>query len=164
MVAACAVSPDAGPKSARYPSRVPPNLRFADLSMEELRDLYCEASLVVIPMLRNPLGAGGTVAGEARACGTPLIVSHTSYLSGLAEKGLAVGVAPGDPADLRRAIVAMLDDAPGRAELAQRSRRALLDINATPAVLATWHRYLRATFGVADVGATRPRAEVSGTG
>ncbi len=119
----CAVSPDARTASASMPEPVPANMTFVDLSIEELRDLYRRADLVVIPTLANDIDAGGSTAVEAKACGCPVVTSGQGMFLTWAEQGLIRVAETGSADDLRRVLNELLADPGAAAELRRRARQ-----------------------------------------
>ncbi|MDE8347121.1 MAG: glycosyltransferase family 4 protein [Acidocella sp.] len=79
------------------------------LPFPDLRTLYAQARLVVIPLVET-LNAGGISAVlEAAAMGKPMIVTHTAMLNDILKHGeTCLTVPPGDPQALRDAIGAVL--------------------------------------------------------
>lgn len=88
------------------------------LSAEEIVRLYAEATLAVVPSLYEGFGLP---AGEAMACGVPLVSTSGGALPEVVgDAGLLVP--PGDPEALAAAIAALLDDPERRIDLALRGR------------------------------------------
>ncbi|MFI2810723.1 glycosyltransferase family 4 protein [Microbulbifer sp. JSM ZJ756] len=94
-------------------------VRFeSGISNEQMAGYYASASLVVCPSLYEGFGLP---AGEAMACGTPVISSNGGALPEVVgDAGLLVPA--GDNKALATAIASLLGDASLRAELATRGR------------------------------------------
>ncbi len=74
-------------------------------TMEEFRDLYRWADVVVVPMVRN-LYSGITVALEAASMGVPVVASHTGGIPTYFEADEVLFVEPQNPGVLRQAVLA----------------------------------------------------------
>ena len=74
---------------------------YSDLSESEIVNLYSSSQLAVIPSLYEGFGFG---AGEAMACGVPLISTHSGGLKEVVGEA-AIEVKPGDSDDLTTAIL-----------------------------------------------------------
>jgi len=75
----------------------------------ELRELYRQAKLVVIPLADTAHGSGHTVLMENMALGKILIVSASRSMRGYLEDGVnAISVPVGDPGALRKALQSVL--------------------------------------------------------
>ncbi len=125
----CAVSPNFSDRTpVTMPDPVPDTMSFGHLEFDELRDLYQQADVTVIPLLDNDYSAGLTVLMEASACGAPVIMTRTP---GLAERfvddDLVVGVPPGDVEALRSAITDVLADPDAARRRAERARDRILE-------------------------------------
>lgn len=92
---------------------------------EVLARLYSGATLVVNPSL----GEGfGLPAVEAAACGAPLVLSDLpAHRESLGDAALYVP--PGDTAALAEALLRLLDDDEGRADLARRGRQRVAGLS-----------------------------------
>lgn len=55
----------------------PPNVRVGAFDYRELRDLYAESAVVVVPLMKVDFQAGITTILEAMAMGKPIVVTHT---------------------------------------------------------------------------------------
>lgn len=76
-----------------------------------LRQLYSEASFVVVPLLDVTYACGYAVIAEAMAMGKAVIATRTGAPSDLIEDGVSgLYVPPGDVAALREAIARLLAD------------------------------------------------------
>lgn len=106
----CAFSPNASAKTkVSMPESVPENMEIRYFEFSELRDLYRSADIVVVSLLKNDYSAGLTVLMEAMACRRPIIMTRNSGLpEELINKGLIVGVEPGDSKGMQLAIQDLL--------------------------------------------------------
>ncbi|MCM2280118.1 MAG: glycosyltransferase [Oligoflexia bacterium] len=90
----------------------------------ELQAYYHASELLVLPSI-NKAEAFGLVQVEAMACGKPIVATRLD--SGVTEVGVegvtGLQVAAGDPADLARAIDAILGDEARRLEMGRAARR-----------------------------------------
>lgn len=113
---------------------LPQNFRAERCSYRELRRLYAESQVLVLPLHENEYAAGVTALYEAMAMECPAIVSGTTGLQGLVEDGVdGIVVPPGDPAALRDAIQTLLTDPDRARQLGQTGRRLIenrININA----------------------------------
>jgi glycosyltransferase involved in cell wall biosynthesis len=92
----------------------------------EIRDLFREAAVVVVPVKDVPQPSGQSVTLQAMACGRPVVLSRTRGLwepEALKDGENIVLVEPGDPDELTRCVRGLLDD-PGRAVAIGRAARA----------------------------------------
>ncbi len=98
MVVICGWLTDAN--AAQYKNlRVPRNP-----SMQEFRDLYQWADVVVVPMIAN-LYSGITVALEATSLGVPVVSSNTGGIPTYFTEDEMIYVPPSDPAALRDRVL-----------------------------------------------------------
>jgi glycosyltransferase involved in cell wall biosynthesis len=92
----------------------------------EIRDLFRQAAVVVVPVKDVPQPSGQSVTLQAMACGRPVVLSRTQGLwepEALRNGDNVVLVPPGDPAELARCVRDLLDDT-DRAEAIGRTARA----------------------------------------
>jgi len=82
----------------------------SELSESEIVNLYSSAEIAVIPSLYEGFGFG---AGEAMACGVPLISTHSGGLKEVVGKA-AIEVKPRDSEDISDAIVDLFSNADKR--------------------------------------------------
>lgn len=88
----------------------------------ELRDLYRNASCVVVPLKSGLQPSGQSVTLQAMACGTPVVLSRTPGLfdaARLRDGEQLLLVDPGDPAALRAAVDGIVKDPSLRTHLAE---------------------------------------------
>lgn len=103
---------------------VPPNVRVAKFTQFELRQLYADAALVVMPLFDVTFQAGVTAILEAMAMERAVICSRTPGQTDVIVEGeTGVYVPPGDAPALRAAIVRLLADADETARLGRAGRR-----------------------------------------
>jgi glycosyltransferase involved in cell wall biosynthesis len=120
-VKVCAVSPNATVKQSRFPNPMPGNMTAQHYDWPDLRQLYRDANVVAISLLQNQYSAGLTVLMEALACRRPVVMTRTTGLAEqLIDRGVVVGVEPGDAAGMRQAIEHLLNNPEQAEALAQR--------------------------------------------
>ena len=89
-----------------------------DVPIHELRTLYRQSSVQIIPLLDTKFSSGQTVMLENMALGRAVIVTKTASTCDYIEDGItAIMVAPGDPDALRRVLVEILEDPPRRQQI-----------------------------------------------
>jgi len=88
------------------------------ISTERMVELYATATLAVVPSLYEGFGLP---AGEAMACGVPVVASTGGGLSEVVGDA-GVTAPPGDHAELARGIRALLEDPDRRERMGQRGR------------------------------------------
>jgi glycosyltransferase involved in cell wall biosynthesis len=94
----------------------PPNVDVRRLGFVDLRQLYADSSIVVMPLQETDFQAGITTILEAMAMARPVICTRTTGQTDVIVDGATgIYVPPDDPAALRDAIVSLLDD-PDRAD------------------------------------------------
>ncbi len=125
----CFASPNKTAKTRfTMPDPIPENFTFEPLEFADLRNLYQEADLLVLPLLHNRYSAGLTTLFEAIACGAPVIVSQTpGMIQELVDEDLIVGVPPGDHQALRAAVEQSLANPEMTAERADQARKVVLE-------------------------------------
>lgn len=131
---------------------VPDNVEIRQLGFADLRQLYADADLVVLPLFDAVFQAGITTILEAMAMERPVICSQSPGQTDVIvhqENGLYVP--PGDVEALRSAIVEVLND-PARAREMGRSGRELVEEHCDVAVYAR-----RMARHVLDAVSTRAR-------
>jgi glycosyltransferase involved in cell wall biosynthesis len=102
---------------------LPPNVEMRSWgSYANLRQLYAESRVVVVPLAR-PIISGITVALEGMAMGKPVILTRNPYVEGFIEDGVTgFHVEPGNPVALRERIQWLLEH-PQEAEAMGRRAR-----------------------------------------
>jgi glycosyltransferase involved in cell wall biosynthesis len=102
----------------------PPNVDVRRLGFVDLRQLYAESSLVVMPLQDTDFQAGITTILEAMAMARPVICTRTTGQTDTIVDGqTGIYVRPDDPRTLRDAIVSLLDDPDRAARLGHAARR-----------------------------------------
>jgi glycosyltransferase involved in cell wall biosynthesis len=104
-----------------------PNVSFVGrLSYKELRDLYAEATIVVVPLKPADYPSGITAIYEAMAMGKPLIASRTGTSCNFIRHGEdGILVDPQNPVELGNALSALWNDEPARDALGAAARKRL---------------------------------------
>ena len=107
--------------------RLPDNVVLKKgINSVELRDLYRQAAVVVVPLQNVDWPAGVTSLFEGQACGRPVVVSASAGILDSIEPGAAATVPCGDPRALREEILRLIRDPAAAAELGRRGRAAVL--------------------------------------
>ncbi|MCY6490457.1 glycosyltransferase family 4 protein [Leptolyngbya sp. GGD] len=115
-----------------FPKVIPANMEARYYDFAELRQLYRDADIVVVPVVNHTYSAGSTVVLEAMACCKPVVLTSTpGRNTALRDEGVVRGVPVGDAASLRAAIVSLLNNPQEAAALAQRGHEKVLRENAT---------------------------------
>jgi len=111
-------------RTAKYlPQVMPENMTNQKYSWLELIELYRSADLVVVCLKDNTAAAGVTVLLEGMCCQKPIICTRTAGLREYLQNEQAVmTIEPGNAAELRNAIVYLLDRPE---ETRKRGKRAL---------------------------------------
>lgn len=123
-VVIAAASPWSKQSDSSEGAALPANVERTSLSLFELRQLYADAELVVMPLVDTEFQAGVTTILEAMAMGRSVVCSRTRGQTDVLTDGVTgVYVPPGDAAALRAAIVRLLAD-PGEAERIGAAARA----------------------------------------
>jgi glycosyltransferase involved in cell wall biosynthesis len=116
---------------------LPGNVEVRRLSLFELRQLYAEAALVVMPLVDVDFQAGITTILEAMSMGHAVVCTRTpGQTDTIIDGETGVYVPPGDASALRAAIVRLLDDDREADRLGRNARewavaRADIDVYAT---------------------------------
>lgn len=129
QVKVCFASPNQTAKTRfTMPDPVPDNFEFRHLEFPELRALYQQADLVVLPLIENRYSAGLTTLFEAIACGTPVVVTESpGIIQSLIDEGLVLGVSPGDASAMRLAVEKSLTDPDAALTRAAAARTAIME-------------------------------------
>jgi hypothetical protein len=115
-VVIAAASPWSKRTSAVADRPAPANVSVCKLNLFELRQLYADALFVVMPLHDVEFQAGVTTILEAMSMAKAVVCTRTAgQTDTIVDDVTGVYVPPKDPAALRAAIVALLDD-PARAE------------------------------------------------
>ena len=102
---------------------IPPNVEVAAFDLFALRQVYADASFVVVPLQETDFQAGITTILEAMSMGKAVVCTRTAGQTDTivdGENGLYVP--PGDPEALRAAITRLLDDPAEAARLGAAGR------------------------------------------
>jgi glycosyltransferase involved in cell wall biosynthesis len=105
-------SKDAAAMSRTFPKELPHNMSRRFYEWTELLQLYRDADIVVVSCHENKYAAGVQSLMEAMACNKPVIATTTAGLKGNFSESI-LGVRPGNPSEMREAIVGLLNDSPG---------------------------------------------------
>lgn len=152
----CAMSPNALPKSSRWPEELPANMTIAPLGWQEFRQAYREAAVVVVPLVHNLFSAGSTVVMEAMACRRPVVMTEIPGVAqDLAARDLLVTVPPGDASALRSALVHLLENPELAEGYAERGHAAVLEDHTLEIVM---HQLASRLGALRGVGPSRGRA------
>jgi glycosyltransferase involved in cell wall biosynthesis len=94
-----------------FPKVLPPNMSRRFYEWTDLLQLYRDADVVVVSLLKSDVTSGVTTLLEAMACQCPVVVSRTVGLSNYLEPvGTLTQVEVGDRAALRQAILDLLQN------------------------------------------------------
>jgi glycosyltransferase involved in cell wall biosynthesis len=127
----------------RVPAAMPANVTVGMRDSCGLRELYAQAAVVVVPLIRNDFQAGVTTILEAMAMAKAVIVTATEGQRDVVVAGeTGVLVPPEDPAALRYEIRRLLDDEGERARLGANARAAVLARFDLPIYAERLHRHL----------------------
>ena len=97
-----------------------------NIPFTELRDLYRDARIVVVPLFENSYGAGLNVLLEAMAMAKPLIVSETTGVCNYILQGeTGLYVSPGNSDELREQLLILWEDSDKRRHLSSNARQAI---------------------------------------
>lgn len=134
----------------RLPNVMPANISTGMRNPRELRTLYSEAAVVVVPLIRNDFQAGITTILEAMAMAKPVIVTATEGQRDVVVHGeTGVLVPPDDPAALRSEIVRLMADQDERRRLGGNARAAVLAEFDLPLYAKRLHEHLVDVAGMA---------------
>jgi glycosyltransferase involved in cell wall biosynthesis len=102
----------------------PANVEIVRLDQFDLRQLYAEATLVVVPVAETDFQAGITAILEGMSMGLPVICTRTEGQTDTIRDGeTGVYVPPGDVAALRQAVEELLADPDRRQRIGEAARR-----------------------------------------
>jgi glycosyltransferase involved in cell wall biosynthesis len=105
-------------------ANLPPNVEVCRLGFADLRQLYADAAVVVMPLHDVEFQAGVTTILEAMSMGKAVICSRTAGQTDvIVDQQNGIYVPPGDAPALRAAIVALLDEPDRAASLGAAARR-----------------------------------------
>ncbi len=107
---------------------LPPNVCVKQYGYAELRTLYSESAIVVVPLKQNDFQAGITVILEAMAMGRPVITTQTDGMApGLINEENCLLTPAGDANALRSAISRLLENPSEAKRMGDRGRETLLN-------------------------------------
>ncbi len=107
--------------------QVPANVTLRKgLSSVELRELYRNAAVVVVPLMNVDWPAGVTSLFEAQACGRPVVISASEGILDSLDEGAAVRVPCGDAQALREAVLRLIANPAEAAAIAAKGRASAL--------------------------------------
>ena len=127
---------------------IPPNVVVDAYDLFHLRQLYADASLVVVPLQQTDFQAGITTILEAMAMGKAVVCTRTAGQTDTIIDGTSgVYVPPGDVAALRAAIVRLVDDRASAAALGTAARQWVAEhadidvyVDRLAAIVGIWAR------------------------
>jgi glycosyltransferase involved in cell wall biosynthesis len=165
---ACVVIAAASPWSKRSDSTqgqiIPPNVEVRKFSQYELRQLYADSRLLVMPLENVEFQAGVTALLEAMAMARAVVCSRTpGQTDVVTENENGRYVLPGDPTALRAAIVDLLEHPAEAARLGQGGRRTIEHEMSLDHYVERLATIVRETIAEADntlLPAPRPREEL----
>ena len=96
----------------------------SNLSEEEIVDIYRTSQIAVIPSLYEGFGFG---AGEAMACGTPLISTDSGGLKDVIGDS-AIKIASGSIEEIENTIISLFQDPEKREQLSLKGRNRMEDL------------------------------------
>ena len=141
------------------PDRLPANVTWepadwyqALLSDDDVRQLYRQAAVVVVPVKDVPQPSGQSVTLQAMACGRPVVLSRTRGLwapETLRDGENVVLAPPGNAAELARSVRGVLDEEARGAAIGSAARESVLRD-------ATVEAYARRLFEVCRLAIERP--------
>lgn len=109
-------------------AEIPENVTVQRFSQYELRNVYAECDLVVMPLYNVNFQAGVTAILEAMAMEKPVICTRTPGQTDVVVEGKTGRyVPPGDPHALRTAILDLLDQTETAREMGYAGRERVLD-------------------------------------
>ena len=109
----CAFSPNRTASKRTFPEIMPKNMYCGFYEWCDLVQLYRDADLVVLPLLKNNYQAGLSTLFEAMACERPVIISRSpkaGIINQLIDSGIVTGVKAGDSVELKQAIEKLLNN------------------------------------------------------
>lgn len=109
----CAFSPNRTASKRTFPEIMPKNMSCSFYEWCDLVQLYRDADLVILPLLKNNYQAGLSTLFEAMACRKPVIITRSpkaGIINQLIDSGSVTGVKTGDYVELRQAIEKLLNN------------------------------------------------------
>lgn len=130
----------------RLPAMMPANVSFAPRSPRELRELYAQAEVVVVPLIPNDFQAGVTTILEAMAMAKPVVVTATDGQRDVVVDGETGLLVPAHDAQALRAQLQRLLANPAEcSRLGANARAAVLAQFDLPIYAAALYRHLAET-------------------
>ena len=118
--------------------------------------------ILAFPSIRRE--SFGRIAAEAQACGVPVVASRVGGIpETLIENVSGVLIEPGDVAKWSDALVALVDDAPRRADMGAAGRAQACERFSGPRIAAEFGRILGAATGPRDGSLTASARRAPGT-
>jgi glycosyltransferase involved in cell wall biosynthesis len=106
---------------------IPANVTLVrGVSNGELRELYRNAAVAVVPLANVDFPAGITALLEAQACGRPVVVTASEGIVDALDQESVVAVPCGDAAALRAAVLRLIERPDEAARLGERGRARVL--------------------------------------
>jgi len=143
-----------------------PNVEIVRVSgIREQHALYDWADLIVVPLRPNTHASGITVMLEAAALGKPMVVTRVGALDDYFDDDAVSYVEPFDPAGLRNAVDALMDDPARALRQAQAACAQLRERDLTTQHFARQHVQLTREMlnqRAGEVGAAGPVRAASG--
>ncbi len=107
---------------------IPANVTVKRFTQKELRKLYHKSQFVVMPLLENDFQAGVTAMLEGMALEKPIVCSQTRGQIDIIEHGQnGLYAKPGDPAELRKAILQLFHDSEATIKMGKNARHTIDD-------------------------------------
>ena len=126
-VTVCASSPWSKRADQTTNRALPENVTLRKgLSSVELRELYRNAAVVVVPLMNVDWPAGVTSLFEAQACGRPVVISASEGILDSLDPGTAVTVPCGDARALREAVLRLISHPAEALAIAKAGRESVL--------------------------------------
>jgi glycosyltransferase involved in cell wall biosynthesis len=113
-------SPDAAMQARAFPEQMPANMTRKFYEWRELVQLYRDADVVAVSLFPCKYAAGITTLLEASACRRPLVITRTEGLVDYLDPESLLITETANPAELREAILKVLNDPQLAATLADR--------------------------------------------
>ena len=122
-VVVAAGSPWSKREDSTQQADIPANVTVRRFTQYELRQIYADAAFVVMPLYDVDFQAGVTAILEGMALGKAIVCSRTPGQTDVIVEGEhGLYATPEDPADLRRAIVQLLDHPAEAARMGRNGR------------------------------------------
>jgi glycosyltransferase involved in cell wall biosynthesis len=148
QVVIAAASPWSRQTDSTTGQKIPPNVTVKRFSQYELRQLYADSRMLVMPLYDVEFQAGVTAILEAMAMQRAVVCSRTSGQTDVVIDGkTGLYVPPGDPQALRAAIKRLLD-APAEADqMGLAGRQVVEQRMSLDCYIARLHIYVQSALG-----------------